>query len=302
MSSLILHGQGLPFRASTDRPSEEEPRQLEVVARNQCVSCRRTTATLLESARCLMTSSLAMVRPSTLSWSTDRPWFSLPGSWPWLVPWSASSMILRRHSFHELVLHRFSLLAGEATWRLSSSLGHHQAGSSIAMPTTRWHKRCYSLSLMTCPEMPGWQHPGDRRGRRLGPPASNDTSGTQEAVWKEKTCHATCGPRWTVYVLGSAAPSHLWRHLGQCGMRVWRTWTDCRAHNHRLPPIQPTLRSWPIWLGTRDEGVAARHRVGHLMIHERRRIGGVRFCNKGGFSFRVIHYVEQTIKTRRAAM
>ena len=26
-----------------------------------------------------MTSSLAVVRPSTLSWSTDRPWFSMVG-------------------------------------------------------------------------------------------------------------------------------------------------------------------------------------------------------------------------------
>ena len=42
-----------------------------------CVSC--TTATWLESASCFMTSSLALVRPSALSLSTDRPWFSTVG-------------------------------------------------------------------------------------------------------------------------------------------------------------------------------------------------------------------------------
>ena len=44
-----------------------------------CVSCSRTTATWLETASCRMTSSLALVRPSALRWSTDRPWFSTVG-------------------------------------------------------------------------------------------------------------------------------------------------------------------------------------------------------------------------------
>ena len=60
-------------------PARRNPGSLRLFSETQCVSCRRTTATLMETARCLITSSLAMVRPSTLSWSTDRPWFSMVG-------------------------------------------------------------------------------------------------------------------------------------------------------------------------------------------------------------------------------
>lgn len=98
-------------------------------------------------------------------------------------------------------------------------------------------------------------------------------------------------------IKGEDLPRHLWTKLkpsarwhwllqifyeevgpfGQCSMRVWRNGTDRQAYNHRLPPIQPTLRSWPFPLRTRVEGMAARHRVGYLMIHERRRRHAILF-------------------------
>ena len=48
-------------------PARRNPGSFRSSSLVRCVSCSRTTATLLESASCRMTSSLALVRPSALN-------------------------------------------------------------------------------------------------------------------------------------------------------------------------------------------------------------------------------------------
>ena len=75
----VLTNVAMPWCLLGIDPARTNPDSFRLSSVVLCVSCSRTTATWLESASCRMTSSLAFVRPSALSWNTDIPWFSTVG-------------------------------------------------------------------------------------------------------------------------------------------------------------------------------------------------------------------------------
>ena len=75
----VLTNVAIPWCLLGIDPARRNPGRFRLSSVVLCVSCSSTTATWLESASCHMTSSLALLIPSALSWSTDRPWFSTVG-------------------------------------------------------------------------------------------------------------------------------------------------------------------------------------------------------------------------------
>ena len=63
----VLTNVAMPWRLLGIDPARRNPGNFRLSSVVLCVSCSRTIDTWMESASCRMTSSLALVKPSTLS-------------------------------------------------------------------------------------------------------------------------------------------------------------------------------------------------------------------------------------------